>query len=153
MSKLAAPAVIMMKDCQLTIGADGADAIAGTDDDFAAHATQVLFTPPSATAPVTWSGLSPDSEVTDSPTSTAGWTCAIAYGQDWTSAKSLSRTLHERAGQVVPVVFQPKAGSGLPAITAKITLQPGPIGGTKNQHTVGTVTCGVSGKPVLGTAA
>lgn len=148
MAKLAKPAVIMLKDVELTIGAAGADDVAGTDDDFAAHATQVLFTPPAAGSPTTWQGLSPDATVTDTPSSTAGWTYTLAYGQDWTSTKSLSKTLHNRAGETVPVVFRPKAGGG-PTVKAKITLQAGPIGGQVNTHQVGTVTGGCSAKPVL----
>lgn len=117
-------------------------------DNYEAHCSQVQFTP---TAQVlTWQGLTPDAKFTD--TSAATWTCTLAYAQDWATADSLARYLFENEGTSIDVTFKPISGSG-PSFTATLVVTPGQIGGTVNQWASGTVTLGVSGKPVLVPAA
>lgn len=130
---------IVMKDCELLIEAD----------DYTAHVSRVRFDPSSST--VTWKGLTPSAKFTD--TTSPEWTCSLAYAQDWATDDSLSRYLHEHAGETVTAKFQPKKGSGLPQVTADITLAPGPIGGDVDAVMTGEVTLGVDGEPALGEAA
>lgn len=123
----------VLKDATLTIEADN----------YEAHVSEVRFTPSSSS--VQWQGLTPDASFSDQ--SSATWACTLAYAQDWETPGALSRYLFEHEGETVDAVFAPKAGG--PAITAKIIITPGEIGGTVNAYAVATVTLGVSGKPTL----
>lgn len=125
---------IVLKDVELLFGAT---------DDYAAHVSQVEFTP--SASQVTWKGLSPEANFTD--TATATWTCTLAYAQDW-SEDGLSRFLFEHEGESQPVTFRPVKGGG-PSFTATLVITPGAIGGTVDAYAAATVTLGVTGRPQL----
>lgn len=137
MPVIAKPTPLVMKDVVLSLGAD----------DYAAHASSVVFTPAAAT--VTWQGLSPDASFSD--VATATWTCALTYAQDWTAADSLARYLYDNEGETVEVTFRPKSGVGA-SFTATVTITPGAIGGAINAVSEATVTLGCD-RPVLVPAA
>lgn len=119
-------------------------------DSYEAHVSTVKFTPTVET--ITWVGLTPSSAFSDS--SSATWECALSLAQDWTTANSLAQYLLDHAGESVQAVFSPKgATTGSPVFTATITLVPPEIGGDVNTVQVSSVTCGVTGEPVLSTAA
>jgi len=126
---------LVLKDVELIIG----DAAA----DYRKHVESVTFTPTAAT--ITWTGLGLN---THTDTSTASWTCALTYVQDWDTADSLSRFLYDNEGETVPVEFRPRAGSG-PSFTGEIVVTPGAIGGAVNAFVTATVTLGMNGRPVL----
>lgn len=113
--------------------------IDGTDYKY--HASAVTFTPASTT--ISWTGLG-NNTITD--VTTATWTLALTYVQDW-SATGLSTYLYNSEGESVPVTFIPRAGG--PSFTAEVVITPGAIGGTVNTFVESTVTLGVNGKPVL----
>ncbi len=119
------------------------DLIFDVVDDFAAHVDSVTFTPSAQT--ITWTGG--DSN-TFTDVSTATWTCALQYQQDWTSADSLSQFLYEREGEQIPCNFRPTSGVG-PSFTATLIITPGAIGGAINAYAAASVTLGCTGKPVL----
>ena len=137
MAIIAKPTPLVMKDVTLSLGAD----------DYAAHASAVVFTPSSST--VTWQGLSPEASFTD--VTSATWTCALTYAQDWTAANSLARYLFDNEGDSVAVTFRPRNGIG-PSFTATVTITPGAIGGTVGAVSEATVTLGCD-RPVLVPAA
>lgn len=128
---------IVLRDASLTIGADS----------YESNVSGVTFTPSSSV--VSWSGLTP--EDTYSFPGVTTWTCDLEYAQDWTTADSLSRYLHENEGEAVTAVFEPKNGD--PAVTATIVIAPGAIGGTVNTVAVGSVSLGVNGKPAVAPVA
>ena len=114
-------------------------------DSYEKHVSSVVFTPSVST--VTWQGLTPDAAFSD--TTSATWTCTLAYAQDWTTPNSLAQYLLANAGQTKVVVFKPQgATTGAPVFTATITIAAGPIGGDVNVVQVGSVTLGVVGVPV-----
>lgn len=127
----------VLKDVVFEVGAD----------DYAAHVSQVEFTPDAAT--ITWKGLSPDAVFTDVATPT--WTCTVSYIQDWTPT-GFSTYLFNHVGESVEVTFKPVSGSG-PSFTAEIILTSGVIGGSIEQYAAASVTLGVKGRPVLVPAA
>lgn len=129
----------VLRDCTLAIGADN----------YEAHVSQVQFDPSASTQ--TWKGLTPTAVFTDSTTAT--WTCTLAYAQDWVTADSLSQYLHEHEGESVAATFVPKVGTGQPSVTATLIITPGSIGGTVDSFATATVTLGVSGKPTIVPAA
>lgn len=122
----------VLKDVVFEVGAD----------DYAAHVSQVEFTPEAST--ITWKGLTPDATFTD--VASATWTCTISYVQDW-SATGLSRYLYEHEGDTVAVEFTPVNGG--PAFTADVIIVPGAIGGSVDSFAAGSVTLGVQGRPLL----
>lgn len=126
-----AVAPFVLKDVILTIDVDN----------YQKHVSQVEFQP--STSQQQWKGLTPDSVFTDQAAPT--WVCVLAYAQDWATPASLSQYLHDHAGEVKPVTFTPNAGQG--TWTADVVISPGPIGGTVDAYTVGTVTLGVQGRP------
>lgn len=126
---------LVLKDVTLDID--------GTDYRF--HASAVTFTPAAST--ITWTGLGQNT-ITD--VSTATWTLALTYLQDW-STTGLSTFLYNSESETVPVTFIPKDGG--PSFTANVLITPGSIGGAVNAFAESTVTLGVTGKPVLVPAA
>ena len=130
---------IVYKDVSLKIEADN----------YEAHVSKVELTPSVNTQ--TWKGLTPSASFTDS--SSPAWVAALDYAQDWETPNSLSRYLFEHQGETVTAIFQPKAGSGLPAFTVELVITPGPIGGSIDAFSTGSVSLGVNGQPVLGVAA
>jgi hypothetical protein len=124
---------IVMRDSLITIGAN----------DHQSACSGCTFTP--TTSSISWYGLTPDS--THTFPGVTSWVCQLDYAQDWTTADSLSRYLHEHEGESVSVVFEPKNGD--PSVTATLVITPGAIGGTVNTVAVGSVQLGVSGKPVV----
>lgn len=123
----------IMRDCTFTVAADN----------YEAHLSGVEFVP--TTPSVQFKGLTPAS-VHNFPGSST-WLANLAFAQDWSTADSLSRYLHEHEGEKVEVVFAPKNGG--PSITATISVVPGSIGGQVDQVAAATVSCPVDGKPVL----
>jgi hypothetical protein len=136
-----ATAPIVLKDARFLVAADSYEsAVSG-----------VTFTPSAST--VTWKGLTPSSVFTG--TSTATWTCELAYAQDWTTTNSLAQYLLANEGKTIVAKFIPQtAASGtVPTFTATIIITPGAIGGTVDAVATATVTLGVVGRPVLTVAA
>lgn len=78
------------------------------------------------------------------------WAAALTYAQDWTTPGSLARTLFDRAGESVELVFTPSTGG--PTITVDATLVAGAIGGEVDAAATATVTLPVTGRPVIGDA-
>jgi hypothetical protein len=116
---------LFMLEVSLTLGVD----------DFGDAVQVVTFTPtPGATK--TWTGLG--GNTITRVTREESWTCALSYGQDWETDGSLSRYLHEHAGEEVPATFTPLNG-GDPWY-ATVTLAAGPIGGTGQDFANGSVT-------------
>lgn len=113
------------------------------DDDFAAHVSQVEFTPTASA--INWKGLTPSAVFSD--VTTATWVCTLAFAQDW-SATGLSTYLYNNEGKTVEVAFRPKNGVG-PSFTADVIITPGAIGGTVDTVAIGTVSLGVKGRPEL----
>ena len=128
---------LVLKDVVLRFGD------ADTGHDFRKHADQVTFTPSSSQA--TWTGLGAN---THSDVSTATWTCVVNYVQDWDTTNSLSRFLYENEGAEIPVLFQPKSGTG-PSFEATVIITPGAIGGPVNSFATTSVTLGCKAKPEL----
>lgn len=122
---------LVLKDVTATIGTD----------DFKKHLDQVTLTPSSSTQ--SWTGLGSN---THTDVATATWTLNLNYVQDWESAASLSRYLHEHEGETVAFAFSPKAGG--PSFTTDVVITPGAIGGTVNAFATTSVTLGCS-KPVI----
>ena len=83
---------LVLKDVVLQFGD------AETGKDFRKHVDQVTFTPSSSQ--MTWTGLGAN---THSDVTTATWTVALNYAQDWDTADSLSRYLFENERAEVPV--------------------------------------------------
>lgn len=119
-----------MKDCLMTVGTD----------DYARHLSSVKFDPTVKVDEIDWQGLTPDATFTDESAPVVSWTCTLAFAQDWETEDSLSEYLLTHAGEVVPVVFEPKRGVGK-SFAANLTLAPPPIGGDVKTVAVGTVTC------------
>lgn len=124
---------IVLRDCLFTVAANN----------YESSVSGVVFTP--TTSQVTWNGLTPDATFTFPGVTT--WVCTVSYAQDWTTADSLSRYLHEHEGEEVAAVFEPVNGD--PSVTANLVIVPGSIGGNVNEVAVGTVNLGVQGKPVV----
>lgn len=137
---LTTPAVnpLVLKDVTLTFGPS-----AGTQYDFKKHVDQVTFTPSSSQ--MTWTGLGSN---THSDVTTATWTVALSYVQDWDSATSLSRYLFTNEGQEIDVIFKPKSAGSM-TVTATVVITPGAIGGSVNAYAAATVTLGLKAKPTL----
>ncbi|WP_144797705.1 hypothetical protein [Microbacterium paludicola] len=129
---------LVLKDVTLTVGTDN----------YEKHVSSVTFTPSSST--ITWQGLNPDAKFTD--VTSADWTVAIEFVQDWETEDSFSQYLFENEGETETMVFTPKKGTGNKTFTADVTITPGAIGGTVNAYATTSVTLG-STKPVIGTAA
>lgn len=128
---------LVLKDVTLILG----DPVTGPD--FKKHVDSVTFTP--ASAQVTWTGLGSN---THSDVTTATWTVALNYVQDWETTDSLSQYLFSNEGQTVQAEFAPRSGSG-PSFRAEVIITPGAIGGAVNVYAVTTVTLGCKAKPVL----
>lgn len=127
----------MLRDCLFQVAADN----------YEAHVSQVEFVP--STTKATYKGLTPAAVFTFSGGAT--WLCNLGYAQDWATANSLARYLHEHEGETVEVTFEPLKGGT--AITASIIIEPGSIGGTVDNVASSTVSLGVNGKPALEPAA
>ena len=125
----------IMRDCTFSVATDS----------YEAHVSQVEFTPTSSI--VTFKGLAPTAVFNFG--SSATWVCTLAYAQDWSTANSLSRYLHENEGEEIAVVFEPVAGG--PTISATLIVTPGAIGGTVDAVAVASVSLGVQGKPTVET--
>ena len=124
----------MMGDCTFRVGADN----------YEAHLSGVVITPTVPNAK--FKGLTPTS-VHNFP-GASEWVAALTYAQDWNTADSLSRYLHEHEGEKIAVEFAPVAGG--PSITATITIVPGSIGGQVDSVATSTVNCPIDGKPQIG---
>jgi hypothetical protein len=128
MTKLAV-APFTMKDVLMTVDVD----------DYARHVSEVTFTPTTKQDDIVWQGLSPDATFTDSSSPETTWAVTWSYAQDWETPNSLSRYLADNAGQVKPVVFEPKRGEGK-SFASDVTLAAGPVGGKVKTVAEGTVT-------------
>lgn len=106
-------------------------------DNYEQHVSGVSFVP-SPASPAVWTGLGGNTHTATS--GAAPWTCQLNYVQDWETDDSLSRYLHEHAGERVPVSFTPLAGGD--TFYATITLVPGAIGGEGQAYATTSVTCG-----------
>lgn len=127
------PQPFTMKNCTLQVELDN----------YEKQVSGVKFTPSSTV--VKWKGLTPTSSFTD--VTTAEWTCDLTFAQDWATAGSLSRYLHEHEGEEIDVVFEPIATG--PSVSATLYVTPGAIGGDVDSVAVATVTLGCKAKPVL----
>ena len=124
----------IMRDCLFQV----------ESDNYEGHVSQVEFVPSPVLA--SWKGLKPGA--VHQFAGLATWVSNLALAQDWETADSLSRYLHEHEGEEIDVIFQPVNG-GTP-VTAKIIVVPGSIGGTVDGVAVSSVSCPVNGKPALG---
>lgn len=124
---------LVLKDVVLSLGTDN----------YQSSVEQVAFTPSASS--ITWTGLALN---THTDVSTATWTCALTYVQDWETEDSLSRFLFDNEGSEIAATFTPRTGSG-PSFTADLIITPGSIGGNVNAYAKATVTLGVKAKPVL----
>lgn len=127
-----------MKDISLVFGPS-----AGTQYEFKTAASSATFTPSFST--VTWTGLG-SNQYTDVTTPT--WVLDLEYAQDWDTANSLSKYLLDNAGATVDCTFKPKSASAK-TVTAKVIINPGPIGGGVNAVATGSVQLGVVGTPTI----
>lgn len=134
---------LVLKDVLLQFGDPAAEDPAF---DFKKHVDQVTFTP--ASSQMTWTGLGSN---THSDVTTATWTVAVNYVQDWETPDSLSRYLFANEGAEVPVLFKPRSGSG-PSFKGVVVITPGAIGGTVNAFATTSVTLGLKAKPELAAA-
>lgn len=133
----------VLKDVDLIIGAEDADAVdPATDTDFAAACDTVQLVPTVNT--VTWTGLKKNTFTDVSP---ATWAANVNGAQDWSDDESLSVFLHEHEGEVRPYLFRPRSGSG-DSFTGKLIIGPGAIGGSGNAVAPFSATFGLTGKPV-----
>lgn len=112
-------------------------------DNYEAHVSTVRFTPSATTA--TFQGATPAASFSFAGAAT--WVCNLTYAQDWATPNSLSRYLHEHAGETVEVTFEPVKGGS--AITATLSITPGEIGGDVNAVGTAQVALGVVGAPEL----
>lgn len=117
--------------------------IGNAEMDYRKSFSKIEFTPSSSSS--TWTGLGLN---THTDNATATWQANLTYVQDWDSADSFSRFLHDHEGETVPMEFAPRSGSG-PSFTADIVITPGAIGGTVNAFAETSVALGVDGKPTL----
>lgn len=131
---------LLLKDVVLSLDADAGGV--GTPVDFAVELTQVEFTP--SASQQTLRTLSPDGVYTE--TSQATWTCTLGYVQDWDATTSLSRFLFDNEGKEVPVIFEPRSGTGT-RWSATLVITPGAIGGQVDAWAQTSVTLGVKGRP------
>lgn len=116
---------IILNDCTLTVGTDN----------YEAHVSQVQFDP--STNIVRWKGLTPTSN--HAFQSASEWTATLALAQDWETANSLSRYLHDHEGEQVSATFDDGSGT---VWTTTLTIAPGSIGGQVDTVAVSTVTMG-----------
>jgi hypothetical protein len=105
----------------------------GTDE-YQKHVDSVTFTPTTPGA-VSWTGLGGNTHSRTPRSET--WVCGLGYVQDWDTDGSLSELLHTSAGEQLPVVFTPQDGSE--PWYSTIDLAAGPIGGTGQAFSAGTV--------------
>lgn len=127
------PAPFSMKNCLLTVESDS----------YEKQVSAVEFVPTSSI--INWKGLTPGAVFSD--TTAATWVCNLSYAQDWATANSLSRYLHENEGEEIDVTFEPiKDG---PSISATLFVTPGSIGGQVDSVAEATVTLGCKAKPTL----
>lgn len=130
----------VLEDVLLTIKLAGGP----EGDDYSRHVSKVELVPARGT--VTWQGLSPDATIQRA--GRASWVANVDHVQDWETPASLSRFLLEHDGEQAELLFQPRAGAGLPSFTATGTLASGPIGGATGAVPVGSITIPLDGKPV-----
>jgi hypothetical protein len=124
---------IVLKDVTLVIDTDN----------FEMHCSQVQFDP--TTQLQTWKGLTPSAVFTDQSAPT--WACTLAYAQDWSTVDTLSSYLYAHQGELKHVKFKPDVNSAQAEWDADIIISAGPVGGTVDTFSVGTVTLGVQGIP------
>lgn len=139
MAQIAAKPFIL-RDCVLNIK-DGATDVG----DYELQVSKVEITP--NTAVQAWKGLSPAAVYQD--VAAPEWTANIDYAQDWETANSFSQYFLANVGKKVDAKFTPKKGTGAKAITVKITVVPGGIGGTVGAFATGSVSLPVDGQPSL----
>jgi hypothetical protein len=133
----------MMQDAVLRIVAD----------DFAAACSAIALIPSSSI--VVFKGLKKDSK-SSFPTG-ATWVCNLTYAQDWETAGSLSRLLHDHEGETLAAQILPQTqvvdpedpdelipGTGF---DVQLIIVPGQIGGAGDQVAGSTVSLGVNGRP------
>lgn len=126
------PGALLLRDCLVTIGTDS----------YQKQVSQVELAPTVTTQ--TWQGMTPDATVSESTPST--WAVTISFAQDWEQPGSLCNYLLENEGDLVTMVFEPRAG-GATFTVPNVSLTPGTIGGTVGSMAVASVTMGC-GKPV-----
>jgi hypothetical protein len=124
---------IMMGNAKLTLGTD----------DYEAHVSSAMFTPGNNT-PVVFKGLSQESVHTFAQKAT--WTLDLEYAQDHETANSLALYLLENEGETVTALFEPVDGGA--GYSADVIITPGAIGGAVDTVATGSVSLGVSGRPV-----
>jgi hypothetical protein len=115
------------------------------DGDEVADAVSNVTLTPTSTA-LTFTGVS--GTTTQSSGSTT-WAASVTFAQDWQNVDSLSRTLFNRAGETVTIVFTPNSDEATDKVTVQATLVHGAIGGGVNATAETTVVLPISGKPVL----
>ena len=118
-----------LKDATFTVDAD----------DFAAHCSEVRFTPSQQT--MTWKGIA-GNVITDQ--SVPEWACVTGIVQDG-DEDGLHRYFLDNVGQTKDVVFVPYAGGDPVYATLKIAAPE--IGGTADAIATASVTHGVIGQP------
>lgn len=90
--------------------------------------------------------LVPTGTVTD--TSTTIWTCELEGIQD-NGTGSLGAALRTAAGTKIPIVFQPRTGTGQDKVTATIVAMPIEFGGEQGAWRMFNITLPVDGQPVF----
>jgi len=134
-----AAAPFVLKDVTFQVGTDS----------YEQHVSSVRFDPQIST--VSWKGLSPAANFTDTTAPT--WQCTITFAQDWTTANSLSQYLMTNAGTQKVVVFKPVGTTtGKPIFTVTLNIAPGSIGGDVDTYATATVTMGCVSAPVKSAA-
>ncbi|MGP6170625.1 hypothetical protein ACTU6V_05390 [Microbacterium sp. A204] len=126
-------APFIMRDCLFQVAADN----------YEGHVSQVEFVPSPVLA--SWKGLK--AGAVHQFAGLATWVANLALAQDWETADSLARYLHEHEGEEVTVTFEPVKGG--PGVTATLILVPGSIGGQVDSVAVSAVSCPVNGKPAV----
>jgi hypothetical protein len=91
--------------------------------DYEAHVSKVQFDPSATTA--TWKGMTPGAEHTFAGRAT--WVCGLDFAQDWETANSLSRYIHDHELERIDVTFEPVAGGA--GFESTLTITAGSIGG------------------------
>jgi hypothetical protein len=121
-------------------------------DNYEKHVSSAQLVPSVSQQTLTWKGLSPGTEFTDTSTPDITWALQLTFAQDWDTLNSLSQYLLTNAGQTKNIVLQPKAGSGQKTFTVDAVIVPGPVGGDIDTYQTGQVSLPVIGAPAVGTS-
>lgn len=90
--------------------------------------------------------LVPTGTVTD--TSTTLWQCELTGIQD-NGSGSLGAALRAASGTKIPIVFQPRVGTGQDVLSATIVAMPIEFGGEQGSWRTFSITLPVDGQPVF----